>query len=190
MTGDANSSPANSSSAMSSRRNTALLAGALVLALVAAGFAAWFGFSLWQAGDDGSTNYARARDEVNRVGVGAIKNFTTLDYTKPDEYFRNIASSTTSQLRDDLIQSKDKYRKLLVAAKARTEGTVLDSAVTSLDLKAGTAKMIAAVDATITRQNGRPTSQRRWMELGLDHTDAGWKVSKLLGAPGASAAGQ
>ncbi|MGH3621450.1 MAG: hypothetical protein ACRDQ5_06625 [Sciscionella sp.] len=185
MTGDA-----KSQTVTPNRRNTALLAGALVLVLVAAGFAAWFGYAWWNAGDDASANYAQQRDVVNRVGVGAIKNFTTIDYTKPDEYFKNIASSTTGQLHDELTQGQARYRKGIVTAKSSTDGKVLDSAVTSLDLNKGTAKMIAAVDATVTGQKRRPTTQRLWLQLELDRTGSIWKVSKLLGAPGASAAGQ
>jgi Mce-associated membrane protein len=185
MTGDA-----KSQAVIPNRRNTILLAGALVLVLVAAGFAVRFGYAWWNAGDDASTNYAQQRDVVKRVGVGAIKNFTTLDYTKPDEYFRNISSSTTGELHDELTRSRGKYRKGLVAARSRTEGAVLDSAVTSLDLNKGTAKMIAAVDATVTGGKRQPTTQRLWLQIELDRTGSIWKVSRLLGAPGASTAGQ
>lgn len=171
-------------------RSTALLAGALVLMLVAGGFAVYFGLAWFNARNDDSLKYSQARDEVQRSGVAAIKQFTTLDYKHPDAYFQGLSEATTGQLRDELGRSTKRYKQGLVASRSATVGKVLDSAVTSLDLRQGTAEMIAAVDANVTRDSGKPATQRLWLQVNLERADNGWKVSNLLGAPGITTAGQ
>jgi Mce-associated membrane protein len=185
MTGEAET-PARSLAA----RSTALLVGALALMLIAGGAAIWLGISWFTAGDNDSLNYSQARDEVQRSGVAAIKKFTTLDYRDPDAYFQGISETTTGELRDELAKSTERYKQGLVTSRSRTIGKVLDSAVTNLDLRQGTAEMIAAVDADVVRDSGAPATQRLWLQVNLERADSDWKVSNLLGAPGITTAGQ
>jgi Mce-associated membrane protein len=127
---------------------------------------------------------------VQRSGVDAIQKFTTLDYKDPDAYFQGISETTTGELRAELNKSTARYKQGLVDSRSRTVGKVLDSAVTSLDLRQGTAEMIAAVDADVIRDNSQPATQRLWLQVNLQRADDGWKVSNLLGAPGITTAGQ
>ena len=59
-----------------------LVATALVLAVLAAGFAAWSGWSLYRASSAGPPASAQLRDQVLQAGEQAVQNFNTLDYRK------------------------------------------------------------------------------------------------------------
>jgi len=59
-----------------------LVATALVLAVLAAGFAAWSAWSWYQASNSGSPASAQLRDQVLQAGEQAVQNFNTLDYRK------------------------------------------------------------------------------------------------------------
>ena len=59
-----------------------LVATALVLAVLAAVFAAWSGWSLYRASNAGPPASAQLRDQVLQAGEQAVQNFNTLDYRK------------------------------------------------------------------------------------------------------------
>ena len=59
-----------------------LIATALVLAILAAGFAAWSAWSWYQASNAGPSASAQLRDQVLQAGEQAVQNFNTLDYRK------------------------------------------------------------------------------------------------------------
>lgn len=64
-----------------------------------------------------------------------------------------------------------------------TRGTVTDAAVTELDTRAGTAKLIATVQVQVTPAAGAATTDRKRFEAGLSRTAGGWKLTALTAVP-------
>lgn len=151
----------------------------LVLAVLAAGYAAWAGVSWWGASTSDSVSFANERDEVLRVGQVGVANFTTLDYRKVDEDLQRWLQTSTGDLRQEIENGKDSRRKQIQDAKSVTVSRVLDAAVTELDERTGKAHLIAVVETTVTPEGGQAVKKINRYQTDLSRTDAGWKLSAL-----------
>ncbi|MFJ8311361.1 MULTISPECIES: hypothetical protein [unclassified Streptomyces] len=145
------------------------------LVTVAVAFCAYAGFTYAQARDDSSVAYATSRDAVLKAGRAQIAALSTLDAAHPDAALRTWLDASTGPLQDELRRAGAGKP----AASAR--GTVTDAAVTELDDRSGTAKLIATVQVQLTPSTGTATTDRKRFEAGLERTAAGWKL-KALGA--------
>ena len=156
-----------------------LLLGGVVLVVVAAMAAIWFGFSWIGSANDDSLSQAKARDEVDRVGRQAIITFNTLDYRKVDEGLTNWENASTGTLHDEVVGRKASSKQAIESAKAVTSANVLSLAVTELNDFAGTATVIAAVEVTVT-PDGKP-AEKKYMRIQgvLQRAGDGWKLSGI-----------
>ncbi|OKJ93515.1 hypothetical protein AMK26_34065 [Streptomyces sp. CB03234] len=67
---------------------------------------------------------------------------------------------------------------------ASARATVTDAALTALDVRAGTAELIATVRVETTPGDGRPAgTDRKRLEADLTRTGDGWKVTALTAVP-------
>jgi Mce-associated membrane protein len=163
------------------RRTAVRVSTALVV--LAAGFAAFFGWSWWSNAHDESLQFSRDRDEVLRMGQQEVINFNTLDYRNVDAGLNQWLDSSTGQLHDDITRGRDDSKKRIQDAKTTTSAKVVDAAVTELDDRAGTAKVIALVDTVVTPEGGQATTKRNEFQAALTRTPAGWKISALGPVP-------
>ena len=153
---------------------------ALVIAVVLAAAAAVAFGTLWVlAASSGSLAMARDRDAVLADARQAAINLNTLDY-------RNVAAgldlwqqSSTGQVLAGFQQNRDQYAKLVQDARRTTVATVPDAAVTELDEHAGVARVLVAVDVTVTPEGQAPAVTRQRLQMEMTRTPAGWKVSLL-----------
>lgn len=155
-----------------------------VVALVAAvGFAGWAGYDWWQAGEDGSVDYAQTRDEVLETGRAHVRLLTTLDASDVDGGIEDWLTVTTGALRDELAATDDETRQTLRDGGAVATGRVLDAAVSELDTRTGTAKMLVSVEIE-TSKDGQPVNAKRnRFVAALERTDDGWLMSALDRVP-------
>jgi len=145
-----------------------LVATAVVLAILAAVFAAWSGWSWYRASTAGPPPEAQLRDQVLQAGEQAVQNFNTLDY-------RKVAAGLA----------------LCQQTKTITTARVLDGALTALNPRAGTASIIVAVQITVTPANGSPVTKQSRLAGTLTKTSSGWKLSQLGQVPvGAATSGK
>lgn len=164
-----------------------LLAGAAILALIAAGCAAWFGASWYRAAHSGSLAYSRTRDTVLQAAEQGVLNFNTLNYHHASQGLGLWLASSTGTLHAQLTQSLAQETQLVEQRKTITTARILDGAVTQLDTAGGTASVMVAVDVTVTPASGSPFTESE-SEVGqLTDTASGWKLSSL-GYPSGSAA--
>ncbi|MEW2295368.1 hypothetical protein ABZ719_22135 [Streptomyces sp. NPDC006743] len=167
-------------------RRARVLAGAgLTLALAFCGTGAW---TYAQARGDDSLAYGRQRDAALADGRGALAVLTTLDASSPQKAKAGIQAwrdASTGPLQDELGRTAPR-----TGASAR--GTVTGAAVTALDTRAGTAKLIATVRVDVTPAgSGTPTTDRKRLEAVLLRTgDDEWKVKALDAVPLARTAGE
>ena len=160
-----------------------LRATALVLAVLAAGFAAWSGWSWYSAAQAGPPPAAQLRDQVLQAGEQAAQNFNTLDYRSVAQGLRLWEQSSTGTLHDEITAGAAQFEKQIKQAKTITTGKILDGALTSLDAKAGTATFLVAVQITVTPPHGTATVKQSRLQGRLTRTPSGWKLSSLTQAP-------
>ncbi|MDI3386264.1 hypothetical protein QIS99_08550 [Streptomyces sp. B-S-A8] len=162
-----------------------LLWGAVLvcaLALCAAG--AW---SYARARGDADLAYGRARDTALAQGRTAIAALSTLDASTERRARAGVErwqAVTTGPLRTRLGKEKPETGPV-------SRGVVTDAAVTALDDRAGTAKLIATVRVeTKAEGTGSPSADRRRLEAVLARTaDGTWKVKSLNAVPVTGVAG-
>ncbi|MFF9483809.1 hypothetical protein [Streptomyces sp. NPDC014676] len=160
-------------------RGARILTGAgLVLALGFCGTGAW---TYAQARTDDSLAYGRERDEALADGRAGIATLTTLDASTRQRAERGIRAwraASTGPLREELGRTG-------AEAGASARGTVTEAAVTALDTRSGTAKLIATVRVEVTPAGTkRPATDRKRLEAVLARTGEGeWKVRALSAVP-------
>ncbi len=175
--------PSASSDQSGSRLPQVLLAAALALAVAAAAVAVWFGVAWFRAENDDSLAYSRTRDEVNRVGQAAVATMNNLDYRTVDQGLEDWETATTGKLHDEVIKGRASSRDAIVQAESVTRATVLSSAVSELDDRAGQASVLVALKVNVRVKGQEPTDKFMRLEGRLQRTDAGWKLYEIGQVP-------
>lgn len=171
------------------RRLDPLLAASAALPLAAAVFAGWSGWSWHSASHAPALAAGRARDEVLQAGEQAVQNFNTLDYRKVAQGLSLWEQSSTGGLRAQIVAGHAQFEQQIRQARTVTTAKILDAALTALNVRAGTASIIAAVQITVTAPHGSPVVKQSRQEGSLTRTPTGWKLSALGQAPVSGAAG-
>ncbi|ANY07389.1 hypothetical protein [Pseudonocardia sp. HH130630-07] len=157
-----------------------------VAAVVAAVLALVFG-ALWLfALNSDPVRVAEARDDVLRDARQAVVNLNTLDHDDAQKGLDLWIQSSSGSVRDEFEKNRDAYARLVTQQRRTTAATVADAAVAEVDPRAGTARVLAGVDVTVTPEGAEPTVTRQRIELGMVETPDGWKVDALepLTTPG------
>ncbi|MBA9004319.1 hypothetical protein [Thermomonospora cellulosilytica] len=158
-------------------------AGRIVLA-AAVLFAAWGGWSYWQATQDEAIDFGAERDRVLAAGKRTVAVLNTVDAAQADRDLRAWLDASTGALRTDLERARQQNLQRVRQLRTSTRGTVTDAAVTQLDVRAGTARMIAMVRVEVTpASGGGATTERKRFEAGLARTPEGWKLQSLTAIP-------
>ena len=162
-----------------SRLPQVLLTAAVALVVAAAAVAGWFGVAWFNAANDDSLRYSQVRDEVNRVGQAAVVTMNTLDYRKVDEGLKDWETATTGKLHDEVLKGKQSSRDAIVAAQSVTKATVLSSAVSELDDRAGQASVLVALKVHVTVKGEEPRDKFMRLAGKLQRTEDGWKLYEI-----------
>lgn len=162
-----------------SRLPQVLLTAAVALVVAAAAVAGWFGVAWFNAANDDSLRYSQVRDEVNRVGQAAVVTMNTLDYRKVDEGLKDWETATTGKLHDEVLKGKQTSRDAIVAAQSVTKATVLSSAVSELDDRAGQASVLVALKVHVTVKGEEPRDKFMRLAGKLQRTEDGWKLYEI-----------
>ncbi|MFE3170943.1 hypothetical protein ACFXPA_22585 [Amycolatopsis sp. NPDC059090] len=171
---DADSSAVSTASSPAKSRLTWAAGIALT---AAAAFAAWSAWS-WHAAATAPTSTAGARrDEAVAAGRALITTVTTFDPQHPD--LARWQAATTGALQATLPGN-------VPPEGSATTGHVLDAGLADLDAEAGTAKLLASVEITVTKDGAAQPIRRTRLAATLTRTASGWKLSALeqLGVAG------
>ena len=160
-----------------------LIATALVLAILAALFAAWSGWSWYRASTAGPPPDAQLRDQVLQAGEQAVQNFNTLDYRKVAAGLVLWEQSSTGPLHTEISKGRAQFESQIQQTKTITTARVLEGALTALNPRAGTASIIVAVQITVTPASGSPVTKQSRLAGTLTKTSSGWKLSQLGQVP-------
>jgi len=157
-------------------RVAAVVAGLGLVAVVV------FGVMWWTAANGSAAKTAAARDDALASARQIAVNLQSLDYTTVDKGLANWEASATGPLLDEFKKNQQQYADQIRKVQTTTKAKLVDAALSDIDVAAGKAKAVAAVDVTTTQTvNGAPslpiTKQVR-IQLDLVRTpDAGWKAA-------------
>lgn len=165
-----------------------VLAVAAVLAAAAVCFAAWSGWGWYSAARAGVPALAQTRDQVLRAGEQDVQNFNTLDYRHVDAGLLLWERSSAGPLRAQITAGRAQFKQQVEQAKTITSAKILDAALVTLNTRAGTASLIAAVQLTVIPAKGAPVTKQSRLEGQLTRTATGWKLTALGQAPVGAAA--
>lgn len=153
------------------------------LIAVALAFFGWSGWSFWQAGTQEAGGFARERDLVLSTGRQQVAALNTMDWTRADEGLRRWLDASTGPLHDRLRSESQTNRSKILKERTSAVATVVDAAVITLDVRAGSAQLIASLRIDLTPRRGTPTVQRKRYEAGLSRTPGGWRLKSLTVIP-------
>ncbi|KJK58478.1 hypothetical protein [Saccharothrix sp. ST-888] len=157
-------------------------------AIVAVLFCAASGWWYAQTGDDPRLRRAEARDSALADGRAELARLNSIDAKDSAAGLRQWLDATTGVLHDQLRSSSGADGAAVAKAGTSARGTVTDAAVTELDTRAGTARLIATVQVELTPLSGGTATgttgtDRKRFEAGLARTPDGWKVTSLTAVP-------
>ncbi|MEU4350595.1 hypothetical protein [Streptomyces sp. NPDC023838] len=158
------------------RRRRSVLVLGLVLALALCGVSGW---SYARARGDNDLAYAKSRDAALAAGRRHIVRLNSLDARDVDAGLAAWLDATTGPLRDELRASRATSARVLNEQGTTTRAEVTDAAVTELDDRSGTARLIATVRIEAQPRTGGPTTDRKRFEASLARTGGGWKLTSL-----------
>src|SRR5262249_41141093 len=116
-----------------------LIPTALGLAVLAAVFAAWSGWSWYRASTAAAPADAQLRDQVLQAGEQAVQNFNTLDYRKVAAGLALWEQSSTGPLHTEISAGRTQFERQIARTKTITTARVLDGAPTAPNAPARTA---------------------------------------------------
>jgi Mce-associated membrane protein len=166
-----------------------VFAAAAALLVLAVAFAGWAGWSWYSAAHTGPPASGQLRDQVLQTGEQAILNFNTLDYRTVARGIALWEQSSTGTLHNEIAANRAQFSREIQQTKTITTARILDGALTSLNARAGTASLIAAVQITVTPVKGSPSVKQSRLAGKLTRTASGWKLSELGAVPVGAAAG-
>lgn len=155
-------------------RRLAFAVAALGVAVLVAGVAWW----RVTAADD-SLAYAALRDQATLQARQDIVVMNSLDAKHFDTSYSAWLDSTTGVLHDQLAGLSSQQRSLLVDSGASTTARVVDGALTELDERAGTGRLIASVELTVVAKDGSRTVKRNRFTADLSLDGGRWRLSQL-----------
>lgn len=162
------------------RRATLVWTAGWTVAALLLGLAAW---SYAATRGDDALRFGKARDAALAAGRQDIARLNTVDAAHLDRDLGLWLDATTGPLHDQLTRTHSADTDQLKASGTSTRGTVTDAAVTELDTRAGTAKVIATVQVRVTPRDGTATTDRKRFEAGLSRTGGSWKLTALTAVP-------
>ncbi len=158
-----------------SRVGRALVASTAVVATLT-GLAGWLGYRAYEKHE------AQARRDlfVHTARQGAV-NLTTVDYTEVETDVQRIIDSATGAFRDDFEKRAQSFIEVVKAAQSKSEGTVTDAGLASL--QGDSAQVLVAV-AVKSRTAGGEEAPREWrMRIGVQAVGGDAKVSNVVFVP-------
>lgn len=159
-----------------------------LFALAGIGAAGWYGYTWYNAAAGTSAEAVDARDNALRAARQLAETLQTINPTRADEGLDAWEAAATGDLLAQLRRDRGKNLDQIKKAPSTSSADVVETALTDLDVSAGTATAITAMDVTqstlVNDNPGPPTVRQLRVRLTLKLTDSGWKASStaLIGA--------
>lgn len=151
--------------------------------VLAAAFFAWSCWTFWDMRQGEDQDMARDRDLAVTAAKNQLAALNTMDAEHIDQGLQRWLDSSTGPLHDELKRTRPQSRQQIRKAAGNASGTVVDAALTALDQRAGSARVIATVKIEVSRSGAAPTVQRKRYDAAMSRTAAGWKLKSLTALP-------
>lgn len=140
---------------------------------------AWAGWSWWSAEHSDYARRADARDAALQAGTEGLAKLYTIDHRTAEADVDGWISVTDGSLGEDF--DKDRQSQIERARERKISATaeVRHSAISELDVAAGTARMLAVLSIDVASDGGEPASKRSTLIAELRRTEGGWKISSV-----------
>jgi Mce-associated membrane protein len=162
------------------RRNrswTTIAAAVALVALVAAAATLW----RWQAHELAVLQQGRA-DDAAAVTAATLETSTWahVDYRKADEYFAAVERGATGTFLNQFKASVPATKQLLAANKSVQVPTIPKDGAALMERKGSTAKVLIAMDATVTNKSTTKPQPRQYrLQVTLTKAGGRWLISDL-----------
>lgn len=158
---------------------TALAAGAALIGLL--GVLLFGGLWLWAVQGPDSRTVAVREDALLAARQIAI-NLNSLDYTAVQKGLDTWEGSATGPLLEEFRKNRQQYVAQINQVRTTLSGTVVEVALTDLDVGAGKARALAAVDvkATVNANGATSLPINRQVRVRMDLVkvpDVGWRAA-------------
>jgi Mce-associated membrane protein len=158
-----------------------LITAAVALLAAATVFAAVSGWAWLNA--PRASAAAPARDAALRAGEQAVLNFNTMDYRHVARDLTLWEQSSTGALHRQILAGRTTFEQEVTQAQTVTTAKILDAALTSLNVRAGNASIIVALELTVVPAHGTSVAKQSRLAGELTRTAVGWKLSGLGQVP-------
>lgn len=152
-----------------------------LLALAGIGAAGWYGYAWYNAAAGSSAEAVDTRDGALRAARQLASTLQTINPSRPDEALDAWEAAATGDLLAQLKRDRGKNLDQIKKSPSTSTADVVETALTDLDVSAGTATAITAMDVTqsplVNDTPGQPTVRQLRVRLTLKLTDAGWKAT-------------
>jgi Mce-associated membrane protein len=156
-----------------------ILAVAAVLAVLAAG---WAGWSWWRAAHDDNLARGRERDAVLAAAGPELITLNTIDYRSAAADVDRWLAATTGQYGHDLAGDRQLQIDRAVNTKTVSSASLVQAAVTEVDVAAGTARVLAVLDVRVGTAGGAVQPKLNRLTVDFGRSADGWKVSGVQAA--------
>lgn len=152
---------------------------AAVLSVLAAAFSGW---SWWRAAADDSFARGRERDAVLTAAGPELVTLNTIDYRSAGADVDRWIAATTGQYGKDL--SGDRQLQIDRASTARTvsSASLVQAAVTEIDVSRGTARLLAVLDVRVSSGGGAASPRLNRLTVDVSRSADGWKIAGVQAA--------
>jgi Mce-associated membrane protein len=157
-----------------------LVAGWLSVAL-AVGFAAWAGTRYASAASSPALSAGQVRDAAMSAGTREIADLNTVSVHSVATWEQRWLDDTTGAEHIKIQQTNPAAAAQIAKVKTSSVATVTDAALTALDPRAGSARIIATVSIAQANAAGASDTVANRYIATLTLTSAGWKISSLTG---------
>ncbi|MEU8637396.1 hypothetical protein AB0C38_34910 [Amycolatopsis sp. NPDC048633] len=152
---------------------------AAVLSLLAAGFT---GYSWWRAASDDSAARGRERDAVLAAAGPELVTLNTIDYRSAGADVDRWIAATAGQYGKDLAGDRQVQIDRATTARTVSSASLVQAAVTEIDVSRGTARLLAVLDVRVSTSGGAVSPRLNRLTVDVSRADSGWKIAGVQAA--------
>lgn len=150
-----------------------IVAAGLIAALTTAGLGAWVAYQLHQ-----TQQTEKQRSVFLEAGRQSALNLTTIDFADVDADIQRVVDSATGAFRQDFQQRSPQLADFVRKAQSKTEGTVTEAGLESINADSATVLVAVSVKASDHDEPDQPP--RLWrMRIDLREDSGNVKVSNV-----------
>lgn len=156
-----------------------VLVAAAVLSVLAASVT---GYAWWRAAADDSFARGRERDAVLAAAGPELVTLNTIDYRSAGADVDRWIAATTGQYGKDLAGDRQVQIDRATAARTVSTASLVQAAVTEIDVPAGKARLLAVLDVRVSTGGGAVSPRLNRLTVDVSRSVSGWKIAGVQAA--------